>query len=154
MSKIFYRISNNQKLSLLYSNNAIWNIENFGQELFDSRTNSWRTNHEKIKIYKTPIKLRFAKINPQGVESWGTYSDKLRLIFQRFGTCCTIIIIFRACEFITIYITAMQCFQQKRQRWRQLRKIRKLPPISQSGHVQKTHWKWCVNWKCPYREIK
>ena len=27
MSKIFYRISNNRELSLLYPNNAIWNIK-------------------------------------------------------------------------------------------------------------------------------
>ena len=28
-----------------------------------------------------------------------------------------------------------------------LRKIQKLHPISQSGNVQKAHWKWCVHWK-------
>ena len=30
-----------------------------------SHATSWRVNHEKIKIYKTLIKLRFAKINPR-----------------------------------------------------------------------------------------
>ena len=31
MSKIFYRISNNRQLSLLYSNNTILNIEKLGK---------------------------------------------------------------------------------------------------------------------------
>ena len=34
-------------------------------EFRDSHTTSARTNHEKIKIYKTMITLRFAKINPR-----------------------------------------------------------------------------------------
>ena len=31
MSKVFYRISNNRQLSLLYSNNTILNIEKLGK---------------------------------------------------------------------------------------------------------------------------
>ena len=64
MLKTFYSISSNRELSLLYPNNATWNIEKFGQEFLDSHTTSWRTNYEKVKIHKTLIKVRFAKINP------------------------------------------------------------------------------------------
>ena len=45
-------------------------------------------------------------------------------------------------------------FSTKTSEMEVLRKIRKFHPIFQSGNVQKTHWKWCVHWKCPYREIK
>ena len=38
-------------VSILYPNNAIWNIEKLGQEFCDSHTTSWRTNHEKKYIY-------------------------------------------------------------------------------------------------------
>ena len=37
------------------------------------------------------VLAKFAKSNPRGVENWGIYPDELRLIFQRFGTSCTII---------------------------------------------------------------
>ena len=43
-------------------------IEKFGQEFHDSHTTSWRTNHKKMKIYKTLIKLTFAK-NPRVANS-------------------------------------------------------------------------------------
>ena len=55
---------------------AIWNIEKFGEEFRDSHTTSRRTNHEKIKIYKALIKLRFVKINPRG-KSRGSLFAKL-----------------------------------------------------------------------------
>ena len=61
MSNIFCRISNSRELSLLYLNNAIWNIEKFGQEFHDLHATSWITNHKKVKICKKLIKLRFAK---------------------------------------------------------------------------------------------
>ena len=58
----------------------------------------------------------FASIKTQGVESWHRYSDKLRIIFPRFRTCCTIIINkIVLVKFATIHITFTQCFQQKRQ---------------------------------------
>ena len=53
---------------------------------------------------------------------------------------------------VTTYITKMQCFQQKHQRWRHCVKRNFIQ--SPKTNVQKTHWKWCVFWKCPYREIK
>ena len=37
---LFYRVSNNWELNLLYPNNAIWNIEKFRQEFRDSHTAS------------------------------------------------------------------------------------------------------------------
>ena len=60
-SKIFYRISKNWELILLYQNNVIWNIKKLGKSSVTHT--SWRTNHGKIKIYKTLIKLKFTRIN-------------------------------------------------------------------------------------------
>lgn len=57
----------------------------------------------------------FAGTEVQGIESWYIYSDKLRLMYQRFATCCTIIMNSLS---VTIYITSIQCFQQKGKRWR------------------------------------
>ena len=50
----------------------------------DSDTTSWITNHEKIEIYKTLIKLRFAKINLRE-KSTGSQFAKLnpREMFKR-----------------------------------------------------------------------
>ena len=67
------RIFKNFQSSLLYPNNVIWNIEKFGQQFHDSHTANWWTNHEKIKIYKTLIKLRFAKINPHKKSTGGQF---------------------------------------------------------------------------------
>ena len=49
---------------------------------------------------------------------------------------------------VTIYKNTTQCFQRKHPRRRQIY------PISQSRNVQKMHWKCCVHWICPCREIK
>ena len=64
----------------------------------------------RIKFRKFWLKLRILVI----VKSLGnTYSRKL--VLQHFGTCCTVIMN-NLVKFVTIYVTTIQCFQQKRQR--------------------------------------
>ena len=52
---------------------------------------------------------KFAKFTFQGAESWGTYSDKLRLLFQCLGTCCTIIMNNLSYLWNPLQFTWLQC---------------------------------------------
>ena len=85
---------------------------------------SYSENIEEKKFDPVKKKLKkmflfFAEINcHKGAKSWGTYSGKLRLTFQRFGTCSTIIMnkSFVLVKSVTIYTATMQCFQQAKRR--------------------------------------
>ena len=68
------------------------------------------TIRESLSIQKLNISWIFGLDEYyQGVESWVTYSDKLRLIFQRFGTCCTIIMNNLSCLWNPLQFTKLQC---------------------------------------------
>ena len=100
----------NADVSILGPILSLLNIDYFPDDVVGNIATLSVQIFARMKFRKFWLKLRILVI----VKSLGnTFSRKL--VLQHFDSCYTIIMN-NLVKFVTIYVTTMQCFQQKRQR--------------------------------------